>query len=106
MNRQLALSGQIPAKTDDVIVAVAPRLLGLEVAALVYGVSADTITALQESGEWPVVRIGNRRLVPVAAVDAWIERQTAARECPTCTGVALKPGRTQCAGCRAEGWVA
>lgn len=77
MNRSVALSGQIINKTDDVIVAIAPRLIGLEVAALVYGISADTITALQDSGEWPVIRIGNRRLVPVAAVDAWIEQQAA-----------------------------
>lgn len=77
MNRSVALSGQIINKTDDVIVAIAPRLIGLEVAALVYGISADTITALQDAGEWPVIRIGNRRLVPVAAVDAWIEQQAA-----------------------------
>jgi excisionase family DNA binding protein len=72
MNRSLAMSGQVLQRTDDVIVAIEPRLIGLEVAALVYDLSADTIAELQDAGEMPVVRIGKRRLVPVQAVDAWI----------------------------------
>jgi len=72
MNRSVALSGQVLHRSDDVIVAIEPRLIGLEVAALVYDLSADTIAALQDAGEMPVVRIGKRRLVPVKAVDAWI----------------------------------
>lgn len=74
MERDLALSAQVLVR-KDVIVGIAPRLLGLEVAAQVYGISADTIAALQDRGEWPVIRIGNRRLIPVAAVDDWIARQ-------------------------------
>jgi excisionase family DNA binding protein len=78
MDLATAHSGQVLRRGDDVVVAIAPRLLGVEVAALVYGISADTIADLQDAGQWPVVRIGNRRLVPVAAVDAWIAEQTAA----------------------------
>jgi len=70
---ELAESGQILRKGADVVVAITPRLLGLEVAAEVYGISADTIARLQDAGEMPVVRIGNRRLVPVVATDAWID---------------------------------
>lgn len=72
MRTELANSGQVLRKGADVIVSITPRLLGLEVAAEVYGISADTIARLQDAGEMPVVRIGNRRLVPVAATDAWI----------------------------------
>lgn len=76
MKRELASSGQVVRKGADVVVSITPRLLGLEVAADVYGISADTIARLQDAGQMPVVRIGNRRLVPVAATDAWIESMT------------------------------
>lgn len=75
MNRSLALAGEVLQRNDDVVVAIAPRLLGLEVAAVVYGISADQITQLQDEEDMPVLRIGRRRLVPVAATDAWIERR-------------------------------
>lgn len=77
MRRSIALSGQVPNLADDVIVAIEPRLIGLEVAELVYNISATKIAELQDAGEMPVVRIGKRRLVPVAAVDAWIEQLVA-----------------------------
>jgi excisionase family DNA binding protein len=76
MNRAIALSGQALDRSD-VIVAIEPRLLGVEVAALVYDISADTIAELQDAGELPVLRIGRRRLVPVKAMDAWIDAQLA-----------------------------
>jgi excisionase family DNA binding protein len=76
MNRAIALSGQALDRSD-VIVAIEPRLLGVEVAALVYDISADTIAELQDAGELPVLRIGRRRLVPVRAMDAWIDAQLA-----------------------------
>jgi excisionase family DNA binding protein len=71
MNLAVALSGQV-LDHGDVVVAIAPRLLGLEVAASVYGVSADEIARLQDDEGMPVVRFGRRRLVPVAAVDTWL----------------------------------
>lgn len=74
MNRAIALSGQALDRTD-VVVAIEPRLLGIEVAALVYSISADVIADRQDAGELPVLRIGRRRLVPVKAMDAWIDAQ-------------------------------
>lgn len=72
MKRHLAESGQVLVRRrDEVIVQIEPRLVGLEVAADIYGVSADTITRLQDDENFPLVRIGTRRLVPIAAADAW-----------------------------------
>lgn len=72
MNRQLAESGQLLVRRPgDVVVQIEPRLVSLDVAAEVYGISADTISQLQDDEGLPVVRIGRRRLVPIAAADAW-----------------------------------
>lgn len=83
---------QVPAareivmrRTDDVQVVIEPRAIGLEVAAQVYGqVCAETIRRLQDEEGFPCVRYGTRRLVPVAAADAWL----AARAERDTTGVA------------------
>lgn len=73
MNRVLAESGQImERRARDVVVQIEPRIVGIEVAAAMYGVSADTITRLQDDEGMPIMRIGKRRLVPVAAADAWM----------------------------------
>jgi len=86
---------QVPAarevvmrRTDDVQVVIEPRAIGLEVAALVYGdVSAETIRRMQDEEGFPCVRYGTRRLVPVAAADAWLaaraERDTGRVESPS-----------------------
>lgn len=74
MSPALAASGQLLSR-KDVIVAVTPRVVGLEVAADMYGISADEITELQTSAGFPFIRIGRRRLVPVAAADAWFDAQ-------------------------------
>lgn len=71
MKRSIAESGQILVRSDDVIVQIEPRLVGLEVAAEIYGLSADTLRRLQDDEALPLVRIGTRRLVPIAAADAW-----------------------------------
>lgn len=72
MKRSLADSGQVLVRRPtDVIVAIEPRLVGMEVAADIYGVSADVLTRLQDTDGLPVLRIGTRRLVPIAAADAW-----------------------------------
>lgn len=75
MSPELAASGQVLRRGHDVVVAIEPRVIGLEVAADVYGVSADTIARLQDAGEIPTLRIGTRRLVHVAATDAWFAAQ-------------------------------
>lgn len=86
---------QVPAareivmrRTDDVQVVIEPRAIGLEVAAQVYGqVCAETIRRLQDEEGFPCVRYGTRRLVPVAAADAWLaaraERDTGRVESPS-----------------------
>lgn len=69
-------------------VVIEPRAIGLEVAAQVYGqVCAETIRRLQDEEGFPCVRYGTRRLVPVAAADAWLaaraERDTGRVESPS-----------------------
>lgn len=71
MKREQAATGQVLVKRDDVQVVIAPRVLSLAVAAQVYGVSDDTLTRLQDREGFPIIRIGSRRLVPVAAADEW-----------------------------------
>lgn len=67
------MSGFVPNLTDQVHVVIRPRVIGLEVAALVYGVSADVLARLQDQEGLPMLKIGRRRLVPVARADAWFE---------------------------------
>lgn len=72
MKRSTAESGQVLVRrSDDVVVAIEPRVIGLEVGTLVYGLSADTIARLQDHEGMPMIRQGSRRLIPVAAADAW-----------------------------------
>lgn len=72
MNADLVDSGQLLVRRPgDVIVQIEPRLVSVDVAGEIYGVSADTIVRLQDDEGMPVVRIGKRRLVPIAAADAW-----------------------------------
>jgi hypothetical protein len=72
MKRSTAESGQVLVRRrDDVQVVIEPRVIGLEVAAQVYGLSADTLARLQDAEGLPVIRMGSRRLLPVAAADAW-----------------------------------
>jgi hypothetical protein len=72
MKRVQAVAGEVLVhRADDVQVVIAPRVLALAVAALVYGISSDTLVRLQDREGFPVVRVGSRRLVPVAAADEW-----------------------------------
>jgi len=66
------VSGQVESLRREVVVAIEPRSVGLEVAAQMYGISADMLVDLQDQHGFPLLRIGRRRLVPVAAADAWI----------------------------------
>ena len=36
--------------------------------------------ALVARGEWPVIRVGGERRVPVAALEAWVKRQGRTKE--------------------------
>lgn len=75
MKRSQAETGQVLVRTSDVHVVIRPRVIGLEVAALVYGISADVIARLQDTEGFPMIRQGRRRLVPVAHADAWFEER-------------------------------
>lgn len=56
----------------DVHVVIEPRAVGIELAAEIFGqVSPETIRRMQDEEGFPCVRIGTRRLVPVAEADAW-----------------------------------
>lgn len=73
MDRTMVDSGQLLVRRPgDVIVQIEPRLVSVDVAGEIYGISADTIVRLQDDEGMPIVRIGKRRLVPVAAADAWM----------------------------------
>lgn len=72
MDAELVNSGQLLVRRPgDVVVQIEPRLVSVDIAGEIYGVSADTIVRLQDDEGLPVVRIGKRRLVPIAAADAW-----------------------------------
>lgn len=85
VKRSLASSGQVARNGRDVHVLIEPRNIALEVAAEVYGVSADFIVKLQDQEGHPVIRQGTRRLVPVRLADAWWEARatTDGRPCIT-----------------------
>lgn len=67
----LAVTAGIVPDRKGVTIAIEPRVVGLEVAAGMYGISADQITELQRVDGFPFVLIGRRSLVPVAQADAW-----------------------------------
>ena len=78
-------------RTDDVQVVIEPRAIGLEVAAQVYGqVCAETIRRLQDEEGFPCVRYGTRRLVPVAAADAWFAARALRDTLPPSAAVASR----------------
>lgn len=55
---------------------MAPEQLAVTIseAAAMTGVGRSTGYALAASGEWPTIKVGTRRLVPVAALREWVER--------------------------------
>lgn len=71
MNADLAATGQL-FSDRDVIVLVEPRLVSLTTAGKMYGdISADYVAQLQDEQGFPLVKLGRRRLVPIAEADAW-----------------------------------
>jgi hypothetical protein len=80
----------LPVLSRNIVVMVEPRSVGLEVAAEMYGLSADTIARLQDAGRFPVLRVG---LVPIAQADAWVAaevaRQAGQPVMPSASGVAV-----------------
>lgn len=72
--RDLAESGQV-LTGRSVIVAVEPRLVAVDVAARMLGISAWTVRQLIAGDGLPTMTLGRRVLVPVAQLDAWLERR-------------------------------
>lgn len=77
-------------RADDVQVVIEPRAIGVELAGQVYGVCAETIRRLQDEQGFPCVRIGTRRLVPVAAADAWFAARALRDTLPPSAAVASR----------------
>jgi excisionase family DNA binding protein len=57
--------------------AVEPLLVRVEEAARLLSLSRSTIYEMMDSGELPSIRRGTARRIPVAALRAWVARQTA-----------------------------
>jgi excisionase family DNA binding protein len=53
-----------------------PLLVRVEEAARLLSLSRSTIYEMMDRGELPSVRCGTARRIPMAALRAWVERQT------------------------------
>ena len=53
-----------------------PLLVRVEEAARMLSLSRSTIYEMMDCGELPSVRRGGARRIPLAALQAWVERQT------------------------------
>lgn len=53
------------------LVTIEARALDFPTAAAVYGISETTLRELVDFAAFPSVRIGVRRVIPVAQADAW-----------------------------------
>jgi excisionase family DNA binding protein len=53
-----------------------PLLVRVEEAARLLSLSRSTIYEMMDRGELPSVRCGAARRIPMAALRAWVERQT------------------------------
>lgn len=74
--RDLADSGQV-LSARPVIVFVEPRLVAVEVAARMLGISAWSVRQLIATDELPTMTLGRRILIPVAQLDAWLTARLA-----------------------------
>lgn len=59
--------------------AIEPLLVRVEEAARLLSLSRSTIYEMLDSGELPSVRRGAAQRIPIAALHAWIARQTSDR---------------------------
>jgi excisionase family DNA binding protein len=55
---------------------IAPLLVRVEEAARLLSLSRSMIYEMMNNGELPSVRCGAARRIPLAALRAWVERQT------------------------------
>lgn len=55
------------------IVAVEPRVLDIESACAVYGMSRSLMDDMRATAGFPVLKIGRRTFIPVKQADAWLD---------------------------------
>ena len=60
--------------------AIEPLLVRVEEAARMLSLSRSTIYEMMDAGELPSVRRGTARRIPVAALRAWVAKQTEAEQ--------------------------
>jgi excisionase family DNA binding protein len=65
------------AEQNPQTVAIEPLLVRVHEAARLLSLSRSTIYEMLDRGELPSVRCGAARRIPLAALRAWVERQTA-----------------------------
>jgi excisionase family DNA binding protein len=53
-----------------------PLLIAPEEAARRTGLSRSRVYQLLKTGDWPVIRVGRRTLIPAEALHRWIAAQT------------------------------
>ena len=64
------------AEQNPQTVAIEPLLVRVEEAARLLSLSRSTIYEMLDRGELPSVRCGAARRIPLAALRAWVARQT------------------------------
>ena len=60
---------------SEAAATVEPLLLGVPAALRVTGLGRSKLLSLVASGDIPSVKIGSRRLIPLAGLREWVERQ-------------------------------
>ncbi|MGO9543430.1 MAG: helix-turn-helix domain-containing protein [Rhodomicrobium sp.] len=66
----------MPAKTQSQKPRIEARALRIKDAAQAYGISRSLIYKMMGDGRLRTVKIGRRRLIPVAAIEALLEGET------------------------------
>lgn len=70
------MSEQLGEQRPTQSAPIEPLLVRVEEAAHILSLSRSTIYEMMDAGELPSVRRGTARRIPVAALRAWVERQT------------------------------
>lgn len=75
----------MPKENTVALTPMEPITIAVEDAALLLGVSRDTIYKLLHRDDFPRLKIGNRTLISVAGLRRWVEAQIeTGREAPVC----------------------
>jgi excisionase family DNA binding protein len=81
MQRKINAPETTASLDGGISLAPVPRLaLSLREAAQATGLSERTIKELSRANQIPLVRVGRRVLVPVAALEVWLQKNSRALE--------------------------